>query len=82
MAKAELTLWVGGALIEAAKEHPCEQDTTLSALLSEFLRGLANIPDGAEPSTSPERLTGTLPEEVSTDDYREGLIDKCLGNNE
>lgn len=48
----ELALWVDEDLIDAAEEYARKHDTLLSVPISDFLRGLASIPDGAEPSTA------------------------------
>lgn len=80
--KKELTVWLDEDLIDAAEEYARKHETTLSALILDFLSRLVSIPKGAEPSTALERLTGTLPENVSTDDYHEGLYDKYLADDD
>ena len=76
MEKTKLTLRVEKTLIESAKRYAQEHDTTVSQLISNFMRAL--IKKAEPPSNTPilDELTGILPSDVTISDYRQYLSEK------
>ena len=79
MTPTKLTVRVDPRWIEAAKRYAASRDTSLSKLISEFLRTLAS-PDASTAQTPIlDRLTGILPADVDVEAHRRHLEDKHLG---
>jgi hypothetical protein len=76
MEKTKLTIRVSRDLIEGAKRYASENDTTLTRLISEYLRQLATQSDPLANAPIVQRLSGTLSQDVSVDDYRKYLEEK------
>jgi hypothetical protein len=76
MEKTKLTIRVPRDLIEGAKRYASQNDTTLTRLISEYLRQLTARSDPLTNAPIVQRLSGTLSPEVSADDYRQYLEKK------
>lgn len=74
--KRKLTVRVDERWIEAAKEYAREHDTSLSRLISDFLKAIASDHEGFERGPILRRLTGVLPSSVTRDEYREHITKK------
>jgi len=64
------------SLIDATKRYAEMHDTTVSQLISDFLRAL--IQETAPPSATPvlDKLAGVLPPDTTTSDYWQHLNEK------
>lgn len=76
MEKTKLTVRVPRDLLEGAKRYASEHDTTLTRLVSEFLRQLSSQGDPLADAPIVRRLSGTLSQDVSVEDYRKHLEQK------
>jgi len=76
MEKTKLTVRVPRKVLEGAKRYASEHDTTLTRLVSEFLRQLTAQADPLTDAPIVQRLSGTLSQDVSVEDYREYLEQK------
>jgi hypothetical protein len=76
MEKTKLTIRVPRNLNEGAKRYASQNDTTLTRLISEYLRQLTAQSDPLANAPIVQRLSGTLSPEVSADDYRQYLDEK------
>ena len=76
MEKTKLTIRVPRDLLEGAKRYASENNTTLTRLVSEYLRRLTIEKDPLSNAPIVQRLSGVLSEEVSVEDYREYLEHK------
>ena len=76
METTKLTVRVPRRLLEEAKRYATEHDTTLTRLVSEYLRQLS-APDGllAE-APAVYRLSGTLSPEASVEEYYRHIEEK------
>jgi hypothetical protein len=76
MERTELTIRVERDLLEGAKRCASEHDTTLTRLVSAYLRRLST--QGAPIVDAPivRCLSGALSQEASVDDYRAYLEEK------
>lgn len=79
MEKAKLTVRVPRDLLEGAKRYASEHETTLTRLVSEFLRRLSMQVDPLADAPVVRRLSGALSPEASIDDYRKHLEEKYGG---
>ncbi len=68
--KVKLTIRVDRRWVEAAKAYARQHDTSLSRLISGYLRELATERPGSEDPPILRRLTGILPADVSVDKHR------------
>jgi len=71
--KTKLTIRVPRHLLEEAKRYARENNTTLTRLVSEYLRRLASDEDALSGAPIVQRLSGVLSQDVSVEDYREYL---------
>ena len=71
MEKTKLTVRVPRDLLEGAKRYANDHDTTLTRLVSEFLRQLSIQDDPLADAPAVRRLSGTLSPDASTEDYRQ-----------
>jgi len=81
---SKLTVRVPHNLVEGAKRYARQNHTTVTRLVSEYLRRLTNQSDPLDPlGDAPivKRLSGILPENVSVDDYKK-YIDEKYGNRD
>lgn len=76
MQKTKLTVRVPRDLLAGAKRYAREHDTTLTRLISEFLRQLTAQSDPLADAAIVQRLSGTLSQDVSVEDYRHYLEQK------
>lgn len=74
--KRKLTVRVDERWIEAAKNYAREHDTSLSRLISEFLKAIASSHEGSDAGPILRRLTAILPSDVARDEHREHLANK------
>ena len=73
MEKTKLTIRVTRDLLEGAKSYAIENNTTLTRLVSEYLRRLTVEKDALSNAPTVQRLSGILSQSVSVEDYREYL---------
>jgi hypothetical protein len=76
MEKTKLTVRVPRDLLEGAKRYANEHGTTLTRLVSEFLRQLSIQDDMLADAPAVRRLSGILPADASIEDYRHYLETK------
>jgi hypothetical protein len=74
--KKKLTVRVDRRWIEPAKEYARDHNTSLSTLISEYLRRLTRERQDFEDAPILQRLAGILPSDVSMDEHREHLEEK------
>jgi replication fork clamp-binding protein CrfC len=79
MERTKLTIRVPRELLEGAKRYAYEHDTTLTRLVSEYLRQLSSDDDPLADAPIVRRLSGTLSQDASLDDYRQYLEEKYVG---
>lgn len=79
MEKTKLTIRVPRDLLEGAKRYASENNTTLTRLVSEYLRRLTIGSDPLSNTPIVQRLSGVLSQDVSVEDYREYLERKYGG---
>jgi hypothetical protein len=79
MERTKLTIRVDRDLLERAKRYANEHNTTLTRLVSEYLRQLNVQDDPLADAPIVRRLSGTLSQKASVDDYREYLEEKYGG---
>jgi hypothetical protein len=79
MEKTKLTVRVPRDLLDGAKRYANEHDTTLTRLVSEFLRQLSIQDDPLVDAPVVRRLSGTLPPDASIGDYHKYLEEKYGG---
>lgn len=76
MEETKLTVRVPKAWLEDAKEYARQHNTTLTRLVSEYLRQLSGQSDFLEEAPIVRRLSGILSTDVSVADYRQYLEEK------
>jgi hypothetical protein len=76
MERTKMTVRVPRDLLEGAKRYASKHDTTLTRLVSEFLRQLSAQNDPLPDAPVVRRLSGTLPLDASVEDYRRYLEEK------
>ena len=79
MEKIKLTVRVPRHLLEDAKRYAQEHDTSLTRLISEYLRRLSVQTVGHEDAPVVQRLSGILSTDVDLADYQRYLEDKYGG---
>jgi len=79
MEQTKLTIRLSRDLLEGAKRYAKEHNTTLTRLVSEFLRQLSTQDDPLAAAPIVRRLSGTLSQEASLKDYRQYLEGKYGG---
>ena len=79
MEKTKLTVRVPRDSLQGAKRYANEHDTTLTRLVSEFLRQLSLKDDPLVDAPVVRRLSGTLSPDASIEKYREYLEKKYGG---
>jgi hypothetical protein len=73
MENTKLTVRIPRDVLEGAKRYARENRTTLTRLVSEYLRQLTAQNDPLANAPIVQRLSGTLSQAVSVEDYREYL---------
>jgi uncharacterized protein DUF6364 len=76
MKDARLTVRVPRGLLEDAKQYAAENRTTLTRLVSEYLRELTARRDPLADAPVVRRLSGTLSQKVTVREYRDHLEEK------
>lgn len=76
MESTKLTVRVPQDVLEEAKRYARENQTTLTRLISEYLRQLSPENDPLANAPIVQRLSGTLSQNVSVEDYRQHLESK------
>ncbi len=79
MEKTKLTVRVPRDLLDDAKRYARENNTTLTRLVSEYLRRLGTRDILLADAPIVRRLTGILPLEASVEEYHEYLEGKYGG---
>jgi hypothetical protein len=76
METTKMTVRVPRHLLERAKQYARENDTTLTRLITTYLDHLSVDDDPVADAPIVRRLSGTLSQEISVDDYHQHLEDK------
>ena len=76
METTKLTIRVSRNVLEGAKQYARENQTTLTRLVSEYLRRLTAETDPLVNAPIVQRLSGTLSQNVSVEDYQQYLEQK------
>ena len=76
MQETKLTIRVPRKLLENAKRYAREQNTTLTQLISEYLVQIPSPIEELEKAPIVSRLSGSLTQDVSIDDYKRHLQEK------
>jgi replication fork clamp-binding protein CrfC len=79
MERAKLTVRLPRDLLEEAKRYAQEHNTTLTRLVSEYLRRLSVQDDPLVDAPIVRRLSGILSQEASIEDYYKYLEEKYGG---
>lgn len=74
--KRKLTVRVDARWIEDAKDYAERHDTSLSKLISEFLRNLPGETESYKQAPILRRLSGILPADISIREHRTYLNEK------
>ena len=69
MELTKLTVRVPRSLLEGAKHYAQQHDTTLTRLISEYLRQISAENDLLASAPTVQRLSGALSQDVSIQDY-------------
>ena len=80
--KKKLTVRVDTRWIEAGKKYAKRHDTSLSKLISEFLRNLPGEAVASRQTPILKRLSGILPGDISIEEHRAHLEEKYGTGNE
>ncbi len=75
----KLTIRVPEELLEGAKRYARENNTTLTRLVSEYLRRLTAQTDPLKDAPIVQRLSGVVPPDVSIQDWYDHLDQKYGG---
>ncbi|MBM3143710.1 MAG: hypothetical protein FJ010_01820 [Chloroflexi bacterium] len=75
----KLTVRVDKRWIEPAKRYAAQYSTTLSKMISEYLRAVATQDQAFDETPILRRLTGVLPNDISTAEYDDYLEEKYGG---
>jgi hypothetical protein len=78
METTKLTIRVSRDVLEGAKRYARTNQTTLTRLVSEYLRRLTAETDPLADAPIVQRLSGTLSQNVSVEDYQQ-YLDKKYG---
>jgi hypothetical protein len=81
MQETKLTIRVPRELLENAKRYARRQNTTVTNLISEYLRRVPASMDVLQDAPIVRRLSGTLSKDVSMTDYKKHLEAKYGGKN-
>ena len=76
MNDARLTIRVPRSVLEDARQYAQENGTTLTRLVSEYLRQLGGRRDFLADAPTVQRLSGILSSEITVEDYRKHLEEK------
>lgn len=81
MERTKLTIRVPRHLLEGAKRYASEHNTTMTRLVSEYLRRLSTQDNTLADAPIVQRLSGALSQRASVDDYRQHLEEKYAGQS-
>ena len=81
MQETKLTIRLPRKLLENAKRYARQKNTTLTNLISEYLIQIPTPIKELENAPIVRRLSGTLSQEVSVDDYKLHLMEKYGAKN-
>jgi hypothetical protein len=81
MQETKLTVRLPRELLENAKRYARKQNTTVTNLISEYLRRMPASIDILQDAPIVRRLSGTLSKNVSVADYKKHLEAKYGGKN-
>jgi hypothetical protein len=81
MQETKLTIRLPRKLLENAKRYARQQNTTLTQLISEYLVQIPVPSKELENAPIVRRLSGTLSQDVSVDDYKKHLQEKYGAKN-
>ena len=76
MEQAKLTIRLPRDIVEGAKVYAKKHKTSLTRLISAYLRQLDSQEDPLADAPAVRRMSGILPEEASVNDYHAYLEDK------
>ena len=76
MQETKLTIRLPRKLLENAKRYARQQNTTLTNLISEYLVQIPAPVPALENAPIVRRLSGTLSQGVSVDDYKQHMTEK------
>ena len=76
MQETKLTIRLPRKLLENAKRYARQQNTTLTNLISEYLVHIPAPLSALENAPIVRRLSGTLSQDVSVEDYKQHLAEK------
>jgi hypothetical protein len=76
MEKTKLTIRLPRDLLEGAKRYAREHNTSLTRLVSAYLRQLSTEDDPLADAPTVRRLSGILPQDASVQEYRTYLEQK------
>jgi hypothetical protein len=76
MQETKLTIRVPRKLLENAKRYARKQNTTLTQLINEYLVQIPAPIEELEKAPIVRRLSGSLSQDVSIDDYKQHLQEK------
>ena len=76
METTKLTIRISRNVLEGAKQYARKNQTTLTRLVSEYLRRLTDETDPLANAPIVQRLSGTLSQNVSIKDYQQYLEQK------
>jgi len=81
MQETKLTVRLPRELLENAKRYARKQNTTVTNLISEYLRRMPASMEILQDAPIVRRLSGTLSKNISVADYRKHLDAKYGGKN-
>jgi hypothetical protein len=81
MQETKLTVRLPRKLLDNAKKYARQQNTTLTQLISEYLRQVPESTEGLQNAPIVRRLSGVLSKNISTTDYKKHLDTKHGGKN-
>jgi len=76
MQETKLTIRLPFSLLENAKHYASKHNTTLTNLISEYLRRIPAQEELLEQAPNVRRLTGTLSASLTPEDYQKHLEEK------
>jgi hypothetical protein len=81
MQETKLTIRLPKKLLENAKRYARQQNTTLTQLINEYLYHIPAPLNALEEAPIVRRLSGTLSQNVSEEDYKNHLEEKYGAKN-
>jgi hypothetical protein len=76
MEQTKLTVRVPRRVLDDAKRYAAERQTTLTRLITEYLRAMAQPEDALSSAPVVRRLSGALSTAIGEEDYRRYLDEK------